>query len=210
MGIQGFCAANLYFQLLGQIPGWRIFQDGSTLPTPTSAVWGNSPHWNTAGDWISDLENIWMQSPGGYLGIEELAVNLLVGLPEELALFSEFKHCVCRTRRNLLKSDVYFHVLHLPFSPQIPPDLTDLPKPRNYKSAHHSFQHSQEFLLSRVFPKSCSQLGLSLCLPQDSDYLGFYFLCPLQMKRRESRESLPLPGDLGAQGRTPGGLSQLS
>lgn len=52
-----------------------------------------------------------MQSPGGYLGIEELGVNLLVGLPEELALFSEFKHRVCRRRRrNFLKRDIFSSV----------------------------------------------------------------------------------------------------
>lgn len=49
-----------------------------------------------------------MQTPGGYLGIEELGVNLQMGLPEELALFSEFKHCICKRRRNLLKKDIFF------------------------------------------------------------------------------------------------------
>lgn len=71
----------------------------------------DSPPRNAAGDRIYCLENVGMQSPGGYLGIEELGVNLLVGLPEELALFSEFKHRVCRRRRrNFLKRDIFSSV----------------------------------------------------------------------------------------------------
>lgn len=113
LGIQGLWAANLYFQLLGQIPGWGISpgQNGSTLPTPPSTVSGDSPPQNPAGDRIYCLENVGMQSPGGYLGIEELGMNLLVGLPEEFALFSEFKHRVCRRRRrNFLKRDIFSSV----------------------------------------------------------------------------------------------------
>lgn len=38
-----------------------------------------------------------------YLGIKELGVNFLVGLAKKLALFSEFKDCICKRRTNSLK-----------------------------------------------------------------------------------------------------------
>lgn len=60
-------------------------------------------------------------------------MNFLVSLPKQLALFSEFKHCICKRRRYLLKKAIFASV-SLPYD-QFLSILTDLSKPRDCSEA---------------------------------------------------------------------------
>lgn len=109
---------HLRVQLLGQIPGWKMYPESLSIAS-TSTILGNSPFSNAVTKQTYNLGRGAFHSaprpqrkvvPHGpkhplvdYLGIKELRVNLLVGLAKKLALFSEFKDCICKRRTNSLK-----------------------------------------------------------------------------------------------------------
>lgn len=107
LGIQELCAANL----AGKFPSMDLHYQHHFGQLPSLEC-----------SWKLDLlfrmficySECLDAEPGCYLGIEELGMNLLVSFPQELALFSQFKHCVCRRRRNSLKRDLFFFFLSVP------------------------------------------------------------------------------------------------
>lgn len=107
------CVAYLYFQLLGQVPGWRIsyrIHLHQHLPALWRAQLTTQEYRFIIYRIFDGAPRPWRKIvPRGhkhpcmeYLGVQELRVNFLVGLPKKLALFSEFKDCICKRRRNLI------------------------------------------------------------------------------------------------------------